>query len=263
MGDRQGGRRHGHVRPRRLQPGHRARRRQDGFGADGGHHRPGADPRRRQRRVPGGRHHRHHDAGHEAQHARHRPGRRGRGDPRGVPHRAHGPSGPGPRRPPEGRARQRDDVEVAGRREPARLQAHHEGQRPPDLRGREAHHEGEAAGALRRRRRDQGRRVEGAVQAGDERTAAGRHHPDGARRVPRLARALPGDARHARQLHRGHRDAEGRPAGRARRAVRRPRHRQARRVRAGRHRDPRGHRPGRDRQEPRGRRCRSSATART
>ncbi len=118
-------------------------------------------------------------------------------------------------------------------------------------------------GALRRRRRDQGRRVEGAVQARDERAAAGRHHADGARRVPRLARALPGDARHARQLHRGHRDAEGRPARGARRALRRPRHRQARRVRAGRHRDPRGHRPRRDRQEPRGRRCRSSATART
>ena len=210
-------------------------------------------PGRRQRRVPGGRHHRHHDAGHEAQHARHGPGRGRRGDPRGVPHRADRPARPGPRRPPEGRARQRDDVEVAGRREPARLQAHDEGQRPPDRRGREAHHEGEAPGALRRRRRDQGRRVEGAVQAGDERAAAGRHHADGARRVPRLARALPGHARHARQLHRRHRDAEGRPAGRARRALRRPRHRQARRVRAGRQGHPRGHRPGRDRQEPRGR----------
>ena len=43
------------------------------------------------------------------------PGRGRRGDPRGVPHRAHGPAGPGPRRPAEGRAGQRDDVEVAGR----------------------------------------------------------------------------------------------------------------------------------------------------
>ncbi len=263
MGDRQGGRRHGHVRPRRLQPGHRARRREDGLGPDGGHHRSGADPGRGQRRVPGGRHHRHHDAGHEAQHARHGSGRGRRGHPRGVPHRADGPARTGPRRPAEGRAGQRDDVEVAGRREPAGLQAHDEGQRPPDRRGREAHHEGEAPGALRRRRRDQGRRVEGAVQAGDERAAAGRHHPDGPRRVPRLARALPGHARHARQLHRRHRDAEGRPARRARRALRRPRHRQARRVRAGRHRDPRGHRSRPRSGRTAWSRCRSSATART
>ena len=35
----------------------------------------------------------------------------------------------------------------------------------------------------------------------------GRHDADGARRVPRLARALPRHAGHARQLHGGHRDA--------------------------------------------------------
>ena len=44
----------------------------------------------------------------------------------------------------------------------------------------------------------------------------GRHHADGARRVPRRPRAVPRHAGHARQLHRGHRDAEGRPAHRAR-----------------------------------------------
>ena len=97
----------------------------------------------------------------------------------------------------------------------------------------------------------------------DDRAAAGRHHADGARRVPRLARAVPGHARHARQLHRGHRDAEGRPAGRARRAVRRPRHRQARRRSRRTRRSstststrPRSARTARST-------CRSSATART
>ena len=40
----------------------------------------------------------------------------------------------------------------------------------------------------------------------------GRHHADGARRDARRAPAVPRHAGHARQLHRGHVDAEGRPA---------------------------------------------------
>ena len=66
LGHRQGRRVHGHQRPRRHEPGHAARRRQDGLGADRRHHRPGADAGDRQRRLPGSRHHRHHDADHEA-----------------------------------------------------------------------------------------------------------------------------------------------------------------------------------------------------
>ena len=110
-------------------------------------------------------------------------------------------------------------------------------------------------GALRRRRRDQGRRAHGVVRSRDERAVAGRHDPDGAGRVPRFERALPRHARHARQLHGRDLDAEGRPAGRARIAVRRSRDRQARRVRAAREGDPRRHRPRRDREEPSGRRA--------
>ncbi len=94
----------------------------------------------------------------------------------------------------------------------------------------------------------------GAVRARDGRSPPGRHHADGARRVPGRARALPGHAGHARRLHGGHRDAEGRPARRGRRALRRPRHRQALDVRAGREDRPHRHRSRGDRQEPQGRR---------
>ena len=55
------------------------------------------------------------------------------------------------------------------------------------------------------------------MQLGDDRQAPGRHHADGARRLPRLPRAVPGHAGHARELHGGHRDAARRPARRARR----------------------------------------------
>ena len=40
----------------------------------------------------------------------------------------------------------------------------------------------------------------------------GGHHPHGPGRLPRLAPPVPGHARHARQLHRGHRHAARRPA---------------------------------------------------
>ena len=74
--------------------------------------------------------------------------------------------------------------------------------------------------------------TDGAAQARRADRHPGRHHADGARRVPRLAPAAPGHARHARHGRRGLRAAEGRPAGRARRPLRRPGHRQARLVRA-------------------------------
>ena len=192
-------------RPRCHEPGHAARRREDGLGPDRRDHGPGADARGRQRRLPGGRHHRHHDAGHEAQLPGEGPRRDRRDRARGVPHRVDRAPRPGADRPPEGRAARRDDVQVARADRPPRLQAHDQGQHTPGGRGGEADHACEEAGALRGRRRDQGRRARGAVQARDHRATAGRHDADGARRVPRLARALPGHARHARQLHGGHR----------------------------------------------------------
>ena len=74
-------------------------------------------------------------------------------------------------------------------------------------------------------------------------------------RVPRLARALAADARHARLQVRQLGAAPLRPADHGRRALRRPRDGQARRVRARREGHPHGHRPGRDLQEPHGRRA--------
>ena len=70
----------------------------------------------------------------------------------------------------------------------------------------------------------------------------------GARHVPRRPRAVPRHAGHARQLHRGHVDAEGRPAHRARLALRRPGDGQGELVRARRQDHPRRHRPRRARQ---------------
>ena len=55
------------VGARRDEPGHRHRDRDDGLGADGLHHRPGAEQADWLRRVPGNRHHRHHAADHQAQ----------------------------------------------------------------------------------------------------------------------------------------------------------------------------------------------------
>ena len=100
------------------------------------------------------------------------------------------------------------------------------------------------------RRRDQGERQRGAAPAGHEWPAARGHHVDGAGRVPGFERALPGDARHARQLHGGHVAAEGRSAHRPRHALRRSRDGEARGVRPERQGDPRRRRSGGDRQEP-------------
>ena len=69
-------------------------RRDDGLGAGGLHHRPGAHGAARHRRLPGGGHARHHDAGRQA--LLHDPAPAGdpARDPRGLPHRAQRPSGP-------------------------------------------------------------------------------------------------------------------------------------------------------------------------
>ena len=58
---------------------------------------------------------------------------------------------------------------------------------------------------------------QGAVRARDRRAAARRHDADGPRRVPRRPRARARHAGDARRLRRRDRDAEGRPARRARR----------------------------------------------
>ena len=237
--------------PGRLQPRHGAGRREDGLDPDRRDHRPGADARGRQRRLPGGRHDRRHDAGHQAQHARHEPRRRRRGGPRGVPHRAHRQAGSGADRPAEGRAGERDHVEVARPGRPARLQAHREGQRAPDPRGREGHDARQAPGHLRGRRRAEGRRHEGALRARHEGEHAGRHDADGARRLPRLARDELRHAGDARQLRRGHGDAALGSVDLAGSEVRRPGDRQGLGVRARREDHPPGHRPGGDRQGPR------------
>ncbi len=91
--------------PRRDQPGHRHRQRDDGFDPDRLHHRPGRLDPDRQRRLPGDRHHRHHAADHQAQllgDARRRTScRRIR---QGVLHRELGAPGSGAGRHHQGRA---------------------------------------------------------------------------------------------------------------------------------------------------------------
>ena len=85
----------------------------------------------------------------------------------------------------------------------------------------------------------------------------GRHDAARHRRLPGLAPAEPRHGGHARRVLGQPRRAGGRPARRARHALRRPRDRQPEDVRARRPQDPRRHRPGRDRQErARGRRPR-------
>ena len=87
---------------------------------------------------------------------------------------------------------------------------------------------GAPAGDLRGRRHPQGGRVERAARARRAHRHARRHDVDGARRASRRAPAVSRHAGHARQLHRGHLDAEVGSAHHARRALRRPRHRQGR-----------------------------------
>ena len=73
-----------------------------------------------------------------------------------------------------------------------------------------------ASGDLRRGRHPEGERVGRAAGARGAHRHARRHHADGTRRDARLAPAVPRHAGHARQLHRGHVDAEVGPAHHAR-----------------------------------------------
>ena len=136
---------HGDLGPGRHEPRDADRRREDGLGADRGHHGAGAHAGRRQRRLPGGRHHRHHDADHEAQLPGEGPGV-DRGDrARGVPHRRDRPSRARADRPAEGRPHRGDHVALARSRFAARLQAHDQGQPASGGGGREADHEARSA----------------------------------------------------------------------------------------------------------------------
>ena len=95
--------------------------------------------------------------------------------------------------------------------EPARLQALDRGQHQADPDRRQGARQRPAAGHLRRRRRDQRQRLRGAARALPCRPLPGHLHPDGPRRLPGAARAVAGDARHARHPHRQLRDGQRRP----------------------------------------------------
>ena len=200
----------------------------------------------RHRRLPGVRHRRHHPLGHQAQRAGDErrttcpaPSARRSTSPR--------PAVPGPSWSTCRRTCSRSSMEWywpdGGR--PARLQAHAAGPSPHDPRGGQADPGLRAADPLRRRRHPEGPGRRGAARAGRADPDPRRHHAHGPRRLPRLAPAVPRHAGHARQRHRHHVDAEGRPADRARRPLRRPHHRQGGDVRPRGQDHPRRHRPGR------------------
>ena len=96
-----------------------------GLGADGGHHRPGPDPRHWQRCVPGGRLRGHHASLREAQFPREGPARPRRHAQEGVLRRDHRAAGTGGGRHPQGRdrAQRQDTVRVSDQREDAVLQS--------------------------------------------------------------------------------------------------------------------------------------------
>ena len=217
----------------------------------------------RHRRLPGVRHRRHHPLGHQAQRAG---DERRRTCPQAIREAFHiattGRPGPGAGRRAQGRAPEHrwtgtgpTAVDLPGYK--PTLQGH-----PRMI--REAAKlilAVRAAGPLRRRRHPEGAGGRGAARAGRADPDPRRHHADGPRRLPRLAPAVPRHAGHARQRHRGHVAAEGRPADRARRPLRRPGHRQGGDVRPRGQDHPRRHRPGRAGQGAPARRARSSATA--
>ena len=188
-------------------------------------HRPGRVLGDRHRRVPRGRHGRHHDADHEAQLAGLRCERHPARDPRGVPRRDHGSAGPGARRLPEGHREPDDGVVLAREGRHARLQAHGEGSPEADQGRGASHSERDDARDPRGRRHPQGQRDQRAARARRARQHPGRHHADGAGRDARRAPAVPRHAGYARQLHRGHLDAEGGSAHQPGRPLRRPRDR--------------------------------------
>ena len=194
---------------------HAAVRRVHGLDPDGRDHRPGAVRGDRHRRVPGVRHRRHH--------ACRSPSTTGssptpqdipRVDPRGVPRRDDRPARPGARRHPEGHVAEPATMEWYWP-ETVDLPGYKPTTKGHPKQIKEAARlilRGAAAGDLRRRRHPQGARRRGAARAGRAHRHPRRHDADGARRVPRRPPAVPRHAGHARQLHRGHVDAEGRPA---------------------------------------------------
>ena len=181
---RPGGRLHGHLGPGRDQPGHAARRRPHGLGADRGRSPARSAPRRS---AP-------------------TPSRR----PTSAASRCRSPSTTSwsPTRPTSrapiaeafhiastGRPgpvlvdvaksalQAHDDVRLADRAAPARLPPGDPAARQADPRGRPADPRGQAAGALRRRRHDPRRRLARAAGARRAHRHPGRHHADGARRA--------------------------------------------------------------------------------
>ena len=153
-------------------------------------HRPGAVRGDRHRRVPGVRHRRHHDAGHQAQLAHHRrAGHPARSSARRSTSRR--PAGPVrcSSTCPKDIANQTMDwywpetVDLPG------LQAERQGPPEADQGRGAAHRRGAAPGDLRGRRHPEGARRRGAARARRAHRHPGRHHADGARRVPRRPRA--------------------------------------------------------------------------
>ena len=140
-------------------------------------------------------------------------------------------------------------LQAGHRRAPARLPADDRGQPEADPARREGARERAAAGDLRGRRRRQRQCRGGADRARDFGQVPGDLHGDGARWIPRPARAVARDARNARHPRGQLRDGRGGPDRRDRRALRRPDHRQALRVRAAGEVHPHRHRSRRDLEE--------------
>ena len=154
------GRRDRHLGPRRDQPRHAHRRRDDGLGPDRLHHRPGAHGPDRHRRLPGGRRGRHHTSGRQALAAGHRPAPDPRIHPQGLPHRLDRPPGPGARRHPARSEPRRHRVHARDRLARApRLQAFDRRQHQADPHRGQGARERQAPRDLRRRRDHQRQRV--------------------------------------------------------------------------------------------------------
>ena len=248
--------------PGRHQPGDADRRRLHGLGADGRDHRPGR-PRRSSAPTPSRR------PTSPASRCR-SPSTtsscsRPRTSRRRSPRRSTSPRPAAPARCSSTCrrtcCRSATTFTLAAAHRPARLPPGHPAARQADPRGRAADRRRRAGpvlyvggGVLKAPRHRR------AAPAGRAHRHPGRHHADGARRVPRQPPPAPRHARHARLGLGGHRAAEGRPAHRARHPLRRPGHRPARHLRA---RTPRSSTPTSTR--PRSARtgsptCRSSAT---
>ena len=92
---------------------------------------------------------------------------------------------------------------------PARLPAHHRGQRQADPPGRQGAGQLAPAGDLRGRRHHQRERLEGVPRAVPVGRLPGHLHADGPGRVPGRPRTVARDARHARHAHGQLRDGRG------------------------------------------------------